>query len=311
MKPDPSTDRERAARRRAHRRKALQTRLLRQRLSLAAIAAMVTIVVVGVSLGHERGTAEVSAEPAPTPISALEHNRRHADRQERALDQVLGYTEFLRAGRPTRRRVALTFDDGPGPYTDEILRILRRHDAPATFFVLGNMLDSFPRTVRMLLREGHAVGSHSFGHPHMGQMSLELQASELRMLEQAMEEHGIPAPRIFRPPYGSFNKRTVEILDQRRSLMVLWSIDSSDYLNPGADLIVERALQGIEPGSVVLLHDGGGDRSQTIAALPRILKGLERRNLQPVTVPELLVGNPPPRRQTLGEAEAVPPPGEG
>ena len=126
-----------------------------------------------------------------------------------------------------------------------------------------------------------------------------------------MSENGLPVPRLFRPPYGSFNDETVSLLDQRSALMVLWSVDTGDYENPGWEVIADRALAEVRPGSVILLHDGGGDRAQTLVALPLILEGLEgRAGLRPVTVPQLLADNPPPRDQSLDRAAGIPQPGE-
>lgn len=119
----------------------------------------------------------------------------------------------------------------------------------------------------------------------------------LRLQDAAFANTGLPPPRLFRPPYGSFDPMTLSLLAKRRSLMVLWSVDTGDFARPGADAIVSRALDDAEPGAIILLHDGPGARPQTVAALPRILAGLEARGLEPVTVPQLLRTNPPPRRQ--------------
>ena len=218
---------------------------------------------------------------------------------------MLGYTRFIHEGRPNKREVALTFDDGPGPYTDEILRILRRTDTPATFFVLGNMVEERPKLVARELHQGHAVGGHTFDHPHMGMLGLGDQIAEFNDLDQAMEDNHLPRPRLFRPPYASFNADTIELLDHRRLLMVLWSIDTGDYLDPGSEVIAERALDGVGPGSVILMHDAGGDRMETIDALPQIIKGLREQHLEPVTIPQLLISDPPPRDQSLEQLSGI------
>ena len=104
-----------------------------------------------------------------------------------------------------------------------------------------------------------------------------------------------PTPRLFRPPYGSFDATTFKELRAFHMLMVLWSEDTSDYALPGVAAIVQRTLAGAHPGAIILMHDGGGDRSQTIAALPAIVRGLRRRGLEPVTIPRLMLDDPPPR----------------
>ncbi len=110
---------------------------------------------------------------------------------------------------------------------------------------------------------------------------------------------GGPRPRLFRPPYGSFNATTMRELHKLHLLMVLWSVDTSDYLQPGVPAIVHNALAGAHPGAIILMHDAGGDRSQTIAALPTIIRTLRARGFHLVTVPQLLADDPPPPGQPL------------
>lgn len=269
-------------------------------VALAALLALALLLIPRGS-GRDDGGAVLASEPKET---ALERSLRTQDRQQEAINDVLSYTRFVHEGRPIERQVALTFDDGPGPYTDEILEILKRFDAPATFFVLGNMVEERPDLVRRELHQGHAVGGHTYDHPRMGELPLGTQISELNGLEQALRDNDLPQPRMFRPPYGSFNADTIELLDHRRELLVLWSIDTGDYLDPGSAVIAERALQA-KPGSVILMHDAGGDRSETVDALPQILRGLRKRHLEPVTVPQLLIDDPPPADQSLEELSGI------
>lgn len=267
-------------------------------VALVALLAIVALLVPRGSGRHDSGSVLASSA---TPPSALERSRQGRGEQQRAIDRVLDYTAFVREGRPLKREVALTFDDGPGPYTAPILRILRRHDAPATFFNVGLMLDSFHRLTSEELDQGHAVGAHTFDHAKMGELPPRSQEAQLTRLDYAMSAHHLPDPRLFRPPFGSYDSATIDLLRERGMLMVLWSTDTGDYLNPGADVIAERALAGAKPGAVILMHDAGGDRTQTIEALPKILAGLEKRHLTPVTVPELLADDPPARDQQLGD----------
>lgn len=254
------------------------------------------------------GGSVSQAAPPPAP-TALELNRENGAEQGVALERVLGYTPFLKQGTRGARNVALTFDDGPGAQTEQILAILRRHDAPSTFYLNGYVLDDREDIVRKIVREGHAIGNHGQDHAHMAQLSMEGQADQIDAVTDRLRRTGVEPPRTFRPPYGSFNQETLDLLERKGMLMVLWSIDTTDYAQPGADAIVTRTLDEVQPGSVILMHDAGGDRTQTIEALPKILRGLKQRNLSPVTVPELLTTNPPPRGQELESAVEVPPPG--
>ena len=297
---------DRGQRRRKARRDELRRREITRRRLLAGGGIAIGLVVVALAIaGAGADRSEPPRAPEHIRVSALQRSLDGREAQEEAIDRVLGYTRYIHEGRPRKRQVALTFDDGPSPYTADILRILRRHDVPATFFVLGNMVGERPQLVRRELRQGHAVGAHTFDHPRMSMLGLADQIAEFNDLDEAMEDNDLPRPRLFRPPYASFNADTIELLDHRHLLMVLWSVDTGDYLDPGSEVIAERALDGVEPGSIVLLHDGGGDRTETIDALPSIIRGLRRRGLEPVTIPELLISDPPPRDQSLEELSGV------
>ena len=133
----------------------------------------------------------------------------------------------------------------------------------------------------------------------MATLSAHDQREELVEQIARIELLGGPRPRLFRPPYGSFDATTFHILRQLHLLMVLWSTDTSDYTLPGVQAIVQSALAGAHPGAIILMHDAGGDRSETIAALPAIIERLRKRGLEPVTIPQLMLDDPPPPGQPL------------
>jgi peptidoglycan/xylan/chitin deacetylase (PgdA/CDA1 family) len=219
------------------------------------------------------------------------------ERDNRAISRVLAYTPFVRAGLPRRRMIALTFDDGPSPYTPQIVRVLVKMHVPATFFVVGQQLTYFSAGLRDELRDGFVVGDHTENHPPLSVLSASRQLAQIEGAAVGIQRVGAPFPRLFRPPYGMYNARTLAILRRLRMLMVMWSVDPRDWLRPGTRAIVQRVLAGAQPGAIVEMHDGGGDRSQTVAALPRIIDGLRRRHYELVTVPQLLSADPPPRHQ--------------
>jgi peptidoglycan-N-acetylglucosamine deacetylase len=193
--------------------------------------------------------------------------------------------------------VALTFDDGPGPYTSKILRVLRRAHAVATFFVLGRWAPAYPRLVAAEVAAGCEVGDHTEDHKPLALLSASAQTAELTDAAQAIHQAGAPYPLLMRPPYGSFDTATLDVLRTLRMLMVLWSADTSDYLRPGVAKIIYTAVSGAQPGAIILMHDGGGDRSQTAAALPRIITRLRQRGFRLVTISQLLRDDPPPADQ--------------
>jgi peptidoglycan/xylan/chitin deacetylase (PgdA/CDA1 family) len=219
--------------------------------------------------------------------------------EDRAIDRVLAYTPFIKGGIPRHRLIALTFDDGPSPYSAQIVRILARMRVPATFFVVGQQLADFAGGVRDELSHGFVVGDHTENHAFLTQLSPSAQYRQLHDAAVRLTRLGAPFPRLFRPPYGVYNAGTLGVTKQLHMLMTLWSVDTRDWTRPGTKTIISRALSAAQPGAIVLMHDGGGDRSQTVAALPAIIKGLQRRHYELVTVPQLLRLDPPPRRQQL------------
>jgi peptidoglycan/xylan/chitin deacetylase (PgdA/CDA1 family) len=215
--------------------------------------------------------------------------------EERAVDHVLSYTPAITEGGHSGHDVALTFDDGPGPYTERLVRVLNSYHVRATFFAIGEEERYFSAGTLLELQSGDVVGDHTETHPMMATLSPHDQREELFEQIARIELLGGPRPRLFRPPYGSFDATTFRELRALHLLMVLWSTDTNDYTRPGVGAIVKSALAGAHPGAIILMHDAGGERAETIAALPAIITGLRKRHLDPVTVPRLLLDDPPPR----------------
>jgi peptidoglycan/xylan/chitin deacetylase (PgdA/CDA1 family)/sulfur carrier protein ThiS len=206
-----------------------------------------------------------------------------------ALSRELVSARFLPRGAAiVEKAVALTFDDGPSPqYTPRILATLTKLRVRATFFVVGYLAEAYPDLVRRELRLGMTVGNHSYNHPEVppfDQLPPRLLADEIALSGHILSNLGA-RPRLFRPPGGSSSPtlvRAAAALDQR---VVLWSVDATDW-SPGisAKEIARRVLSAVRPGSIVILHDGGGDRSATLAALPAIVRGIRHRGLHLVAL---------------------------
>jgi peptidoglycan/xylan/chitin deacetylase (PgdA/CDA1 family) len=177
------------------------------------------------------------------------------------------------------------------------VKALRRKHAAATFFPIGYAITEYGRNLKLLGRRGFPIGDHTMNHPLLGRLPADRQAAELDGQARLLSQAGLPYPRLFRPPYGSFDAVTRALLHERRMLMVLWSVNPQDYYRPGAKTIVRRVLAAVRPGAIVLMHDGGGDRSQTVAAVPAIVRRLRARGYRLVTVERLLRDDPPPRHQ--------------
>ena len=217
----------------------------------------------------------------------------------RAVEQVLSYTGAVSKGGDARRDVALTFDDGPGPDTARILATLRRLRAPATFFAMGRSMSTAAGTdaLRRLGGPDYPIGDHTMFHPPLGRLGVAAQNQEIAGQLALLRRHGKGRPVMFRPPYGSFNATTIQILRREGMLMVLWTVDTQDFSSPGTKQIVDAAVSGARPGAIILMHDGPGGREQTLAALPRIVRRLREGGYRLVTVPKMMRENPPPRGQ--------------
>ena len=260
------------------------------------LAALVTTAT-GIGGGHRLARSLASTARAARSGNPQTQTHHSDSATDRAVDATLGYTPFVSSGTRRKRVMALTFDDGPSPYTEGVVNVLVKMHVPATFFVVGQQLDYFSAGLRDELRHGFLIGDHTENHAWLIHLPPSGQLQQIR--DDAIRIHrlGAPYPRLMRPPYGAFDHQTFETLRQQRMLMVLWSIDPSDWRRPGVKAIVDNVLDDSKPGAVVIMHDGGGDRSQTIVALPAIIRGLRRRHYTLVSLPELLTLDPPPRHQ--------------
>jgi peptidoglycan/xylan/chitin deacetylase (PgdA/CDA1 family) len=190
-----------------------------------------------------------------------------------------------------RRVLALTFDDGPNPNaTPLILDTLAEKSVRATFFVLGSHAERWPELVRRICNEGHQIGNHGYFHRKLQFKSPFYVSRDIRLGIRAIRRAGGPAPRYFRAPHGFRSPWTTPIANSYGERTVGWSLGVWDSDRPGVDEIVRRTLEGISPGSIVLLHDGDGynpdgDRLQTAAALPRIIDQLKDKGYEFKTLP--------------------------
>jgi peptidoglycan/xylan/chitin deacetylase (PgdA/CDA1 family) len=275
-------------------------RYVRRRLIAGATALLVVIWVLslvssggarkrpGLAAATHTGATSGTGPRAPTSAAAAE-----AQRDDAAIQSSLAYTAYVTSGSASKREIALTFDDGPGPYTPQIVDILKRHDVPATFFVVGRSVKAFGAYMPSEISAGFVIGDHTQDHEPMAALSRKDQLAQLVDQARDIEHYGAPFPHLFRPPYGSFNETTLSITKKLKMLTILWTIDTNDFAQPGVKKIVSSVLEGAKPGAIVLMHDAGGTRTQTVAALPTIIKALRKRGYTFVTVPRLLADDPP------------------
>jgi peptidoglycan/xylan/chitin deacetylase (PgdA/CDA1 family) len=184
--------------------------------------------------------------------------------------------------------VALTFDDGPWPgSTEKILQILKQNDVTATFFMIAGQAERRPALARAVAEAGMTVANHSLTHPMMSRMSFSRVSQQILNANRAIEKATRQRPKYFRPPGGSISPHMEPILAKQGMKMVLWDVDTLDWQKPPVTSILDRVRKGARPGSVILMHDGGGDRSKTVEALPYVIQMLRKEGFYFVTLDAL------------------------
>jgi peptidoglycan-N-acetylglucosamine deacetylase len=197
----------------------------------------------------------------------------------------------LRCGKPGDPRVALTFDDGPtARHTRQVLAILQREHVKATFFVLGQQAKRSPELLKLIVAQGHLIATHSWDHPR--KLDLASWRAQLRRTREAIVAAGITPAPYFRPPHGTVTPALRQACGEEKLTIVLYTLLSSDWTLPGSQALTRQVVRGLAEGGIVVMHDGGGDRRQTVEALPAIIRGLRARGLEPVRLDELLGGDP-------------------
>ncbi|MFI5732056.1 polysaccharide deacetylase family protein [Kribbella sp. NPDC051587] len=249
----------------------------------AFIATGVALVVVAgallvLALGHERQPhpAAATTQTSPPPASPPS-NQPSSQPTETPGNNAPPSTPGKPANDPTanlvkgknKKVIFFSFDDGPDPYwTPKILQVLANHGAHATFFELGTMQAAHPGLREQVLAAGNSIGSHSISHP------------QLTAISAAERHHQIfdgPRSTCFRPPYGASNPKVRADIKAAGMVQVLWDVDPRDWARPGVNAIVQNIMNNAHNHNIILMHDGGGDRSQTVAALDKVLPLLKAK----------------------------------
>jgi polysaccharide deacetylase family sporulation protein PdaB len=219
-----------------------------------------------------------------TPAAAAQNQPQSA-----AATLASSLVRFAAHGNTNLHEIALTFDDGPALDTPIFLNILRKYHVSATFFMLGEWVQRYPDLARAVLADGHAIGDHTWDHPDLTRLSTNTVIRELTSARSTIQRVTGITPTIFRPPYGAYNYRILNTAYALQFSTILWSCDPADWSRPGVNAIINRVLNCAKNGSIILMHDGGGNRSQTIAALPTIIERLQARGFTFVTIPQMLL----------------------
>ena len=180
--------------------------------------------------------------------------------------------------------IALTFDDGPGPYTAHLLDILNQHDTKATFFLIGSKVSAQADVLRRMHAHGHQLGNHSWSHPELPKLPVNQIASEIDRTNDAIKQAAGVTPAILRPPYGAVNSAVLEQLRLRGMSSILWSVDTRDWADRNSDIVCSRAVAGAHPGAIILMHD---IHQTSVNAVPCILNALKQQGYSFVTIQRL------------------------
>lgn len=178
--------------------------------------------------------------------------------------------------------VALTFDHGPSKYTDSILDTLKKYDACATFFVIGNKVDFYDETLNKMLKNGNEIGNHSYSHKWLNRLSEQEFKNELNKTQEEVKKATGYTPKLFRPTYGGYSDRLKKYTDLT---FVLWDVDSSDWKVKNTDKIIKNVIPNVKDGSIVLMHD---NHKYAADAIEAVVKKLKEEGYEFVTVSELL-----------------------
>ena len=185
------------------------------------------------------------------------------------------------------RRMALSFDDGPSLANTPHLLDLLRDEARATFFVVGDRIEGCEEILERMVHDGHEVGNHSFTHPHTVELNATKLSHELGRTNEALGRISIE-PQLVRPPFGKDRRRVAQVGRALGLTTAMWSVDSGDTKGLDANEIAEHVLAEAKPGAIVLLHDGGDHRADTLRAVATLLPALRGRGFELVTISELL-----------------------
>ncbi|MEU6910325.1 glycosyltransferase [Streptomyces coeruleorubidus] len=274
-----------APRARGGSRRRLPLRLLLPLLVLVALMAMLML------RGYVH--SEILADHRVRPPAATDQVPEKIMNGGPVIDTRSGRTESLRV---PDRRLVLTFDDGPDPvWTPKVLDVLRKYDAHAVFFVTGTMASRYPDLVRRMVAEGHEVGLHTFNHPDLSYQSKKRIDWELSQNQLAISGAAGIRTSLFRPPYSSFagamdnlSWPVTEYIGRRGYITVVNNTDSEDWRKPGVEEIIRKATPKGGKGAIVLMHDSGGDRHQTVEALDRMLPDLREQGYEFANLTEAL-----------------------
>ncbi len=215
----------------------------------------------------------------PQPVMTLEQLRKKYP------------TFFLFNGPAGKRQVALTFDDAPdAKFTPQVLDMLKKYNVKATFFVVGNRAEAHPEIVKRIIREGHAIGNHSYNHANLPKLADANFRDQVLRTEKILKGITGSSAKMIRPPYGNISENQIKWLASQKFRIVNWNIDSLDWKGLNAEQVSTNILTHIKPGAIILQHSAGGhgeDLTGTVQSLPKVIQKLRSDGVRLVTIPQM------------------------
>jgi len=205
-----------------------------------------------------------------------------------------------------RKALALSFDDGPGAVTADVLDLLSAHEARATFFLKGQAIVKRQEIARRTALDGHELGNHTFNHPRLGTLTTADLEQELRSTSDLIDEVAGRRPRLFRPPYGLDGLEAAPVARELGMVTVRWSVNPKDLLENVPERTADALIAGARHGAVAVLHDGGDDRHTLVRTLEIALSALKTMGFELITVSELLERSHRARRQIVVRHRSAP-----
>jgi peptidoglycan/xylan/chitin deacetylase (PgdA/CDA1 family) len=244
--------------------------------------------------GCQTGTAQQKNQVEQQEQKQYAAQKENAAEEQKQVAEMKHLTQILKQpivlnGPRTKKEIALTFDDGPDDvYTYQVLKILKKEGIRATFFVIGNQAKAYPHVVRQIMEEGHVLANHSWRHAYLPKLTPAQLKKDLAHTNQAVFEATGKNMLLLRPPYGAAENITNQMKSWNYTI-VNWDVDTNDWQKGRtADQIYHAVIKNAQNGSITLQHNGGGDRSATVKALPRIIKDLKKKGFKFVTLDEML-----------------------
>jgi peptidoglycan-N-acetylglucosamine deacetylase len=260
----------------------------RVQITTAAVALFVVAAITGIGQDEAAG----ASLPEPPPVLGAESGQPPVPFSS---DVIRGLRDLRKpdppkfeAKAPERpgKVVYLTFDDGPTvAHTRRVLDLLDEYDAKATFFQVGENATAHPALTRSVVERGHVLGNHTWAHRDMRKLSPQRLSHQITRASDALRRISGQPITCLRPPYGAVNRRVRSTVRDKELALKLWDVDPRDWKRPGAATIARRVISRADPGDVVLMHDGGGNRAQSVRALERILRSLGTKGYRFETLP--------------------------